>query len=82
MWYDMTQSDILFIERSHRFCAKYIQSIGARTRTHIALGLLGLYFIEAEIDKKKVNSIRSVVSFRAVFMYKRNVSFPLMHVPQ
>ena len=54
MWYDMTQSDILFNERTHRFCVKYMQSIGTRTRTHIALGLLGLYSVEAEIDKKKL----------------------------
>ena len=54
MWYDMKKSDILFIERTHRFCVKYIQSIGARTRTHIALGLLGLFSIESEIDKKKL----------------------------
>ena len=54
MWYNMTQSDILFIERTHRFCVKFIQSIGTRTRTHIALGLLGLYSVEAEIDKKKL----------------------------
>ena len=53
MWYNMTKTNISLIEKSHRFCVKYIQSIGTRTRTHIALGLLGLYTMEAEIDKKK-----------------------------
>ena len=52
LWYDMTKSDIMFIERTYRFCVKYIQSIEARTRTHIALGLLGYSLLKQKSIKK------------------------------
>jgi hypothetical protein len=54
MWFDINQSSMLYLERSHRFCIKFMQNIGKRTRTDIALGLLCFLPISAEIDKKKL----------------------------
>ena len=54
MLYNLTSSDVDLLERSHRYCIKYMQGLPNRTRTIIALGLLGLYPIEAEIDLKKL----------------------------
>ena len=54
LWYNLTDSEILFLERSHRFCVKYIQCLSKRTRTDIALGLLEVYSMTAEIDKRKM----------------------------
>ena len=54
IWYNLTASDILYLERSHRFCLKYMQGITKRTRTDIARGLLKCYALASEIDKRKL----------------------------
>lgn len=54
-WYHLTESNILYLERAHRFCIKYSQSLGIRTRTDIALSLLGAHTLESEIDARKLS---------------------------
>ena len=53
-WFDLTESEILSLERAHRFCVKHMQSLSKRTRTDAALSLLGVYPIELEIDSRKL----------------------------
>ena len=50
-WEALRRSDILFLEGAHRFCVKYMQGLNIRTRTDIALSLLGayMYSIESEL---------------------------------
>ena len=54
LWDKVTQSDILKLEKAHRFCLKSVQSIPKRSRTVITLSLLGAKPIEYEIDKRKL----------------------------
>ena len=51
----LSHSNILKLERAHRFCVKYIQGLNTRTRTDIALSLMGIHAIESEIDFMKLN---------------------------
>ena len=53
-WFDLTESEILSLERAHRFCVKHMQSLSKRTRTDAALSLLGVFPIELEIDSRKL----------------------------
>ena len=53
-WFCLTASQILILERAHRFCVKFMQGLNIRTRTDAALSLLGIYSIESEIDFKKL----------------------------
>ena len=54
-WCNLTGGNILLLKRAHRFYIKYMQGFSIRTRTDIALGLLGVYSLESEIDFKKLN---------------------------
>ena len=53
-WNNLTESQILTLERAHRYCIKYMQGLPRQTRTDIALSLLGVYTIQSEIDFKKL----------------------------
>ena len=50
----LTANNLLTLERAHRFCVKYMQSLGRRTRTDIAPGLLGIFPLEIEIEIRKL----------------------------
>ena len=54
-WSQLSVSNIIHLERAHRFCIKYMQGFGIRTRTDVALGLLGVLPLESEVDFKKLN---------------------------
>ena len=53
-WASLSPAELITLERGHRFCIKHMQSLGVYTRTDIALGLLGMFPIEAEIDLRKL----------------------------
>ena len=53
-WCPLTASNLLTLERAHRFCVKHLQSLGRRTHTDIALGLLGIIPLEIEIEIRKL----------------------------
>ena len=42
-WDNLSDTDLLTLERAHRFCVKHMQSLSTRTRTDTALSLL-VYF--------------------------------------
>ena len=42
-WSSLTLSQLLILERAHRFCVRYIQGLNTRTQTDIALSLLGIF---------------------------------------
>ena len=62
-WSQLTETDILTMERVHRYCIKYLQGlrIRTRTRTDIALSLIGANTVESEIDLKKNDFIWTVL---------------------
>ena len=51
---NITESDIVTLERSHRFCIKRMQSLGMQTRTIVALSLMGIFPLETEIGFRKL----------------------------
>ena len=53
-WHDISNSDLLLLERSHRFCVKSIQNIDRGTRSCVALSLLGSRSLEKDIQKRKL----------------------------
>ena len=53
-WHDISNSDLLSLERSHRFCVKSIQNIDRCTRSCVALSLLGSRSLEKDIQKRKL----------------------------
>ena len=50
----MTESDVLSMERAHRFCIKFMQGLQRRTRIDIALSIISIYSVESEIDFRKL----------------------------
>ena len=55
LWNNMTEKELLSIERSVRHSAKRIQGLEPNTRSEAALGsLVGLWSMEGQIDKAKL----------------------------
>ena len=50
----MTESDVLTMERAHRFCIKYVYGLHRWTRTETCFSIIAIYFSECEIDFKKL----------------------------
>jgi hypothetical protein len=47
LWNSLLKGETLELERLHRFSAKRIQHFHKRTRSIIAIGMLGWYSLEA-----------------------------------
>lgn len=54
VWYNLNETDILLLERAHRYCVKYMQNLRLRCRTDVALSLLGIWSLESEINYRKL----------------------------
>lgn len=54
LWNDIVPCQAEMLEKSHRFCIKYMQSLPNRTRTDVALSLLGCNPVITDIDYKKL----------------------------
>ena len=53
-WSNLSNADILSLERANRYCIKYMQGLPRITRTDIALSLVGSHSLESEIDSRKL----------------------------
>ena len=62
LWHD--------INRTHKFCIKYIQCIDRSTRSDIALSLLGCRSLESEIDFKKLTLLGQLCRLSTDFLAK------------
>lgn len=62
VWSNMTESDILTLERVNRFAAKRAQGLAITTMSEAAIGSLGLWTIEGSIDKKKLLFLRTLIN--------------------
>ncbi|MCG8044308.1 MAG: reverse transcriptase family protein, partial [Candidatus Thiodiazotropha endolucinida] len=71
MWMNITHSDMLKLERSHRLCLKAIQCVDRQTRTTVALGLIGSINIQYEIEKRKANLFGQLCRLDPHFAVKR-----------
>jgi hypothetical protein len=54
LWCNINDSQILKLERVHRQCLKFMQSMPQSTRTDVALSCIGIFPVENEIDKRKL----------------------------
>ena len=54
LWHNMTRTDIEILEKFTRLAAKSIQKFPIRTRTDIALGMLGWLPMRARIEQRKL----------------------------
>ena len=70
LWGNICKSNMLKLERAHRFCIKYIQSVSKYTKTYIALSMLGCLPIEAEINKRKLIFLGQLCQVRYKFSCK------------
>ena len=53
-WCNLTESEILSLERAQRFCIKHMQSLSTCTRTDDALSVFSVFPIEVEIEFRKL----------------------------
>ena len=53
LWNNITNNEMLLLERAHRYVCKYVQGLPKLTRTHKCITLLGWTSIECYIDSKK-----------------------------
>ena len=53
-WSNITESDLLTMERTHRCCIKFMHGLHRQTRNDIALSIKSIYSIESEIDFRKL----------------------------
>ena len=89
LWQPISASSLSQLEIAHHFCVKSAQSLPTRTRSDMALGLLGTQSIEAYIDTQKLRFLgtlcnappNSMVS--TVFLYRcfqwRHSTTPVHH---
>ena len=70
LWNDISKTQLVKLERSHKFCIKYIQSIDRTTRSDIAMSLLGCKSLESEIDFKKLTLLGQLCHLSSDFLSK------------
>ena len=70
LWSDLSQSQLLRLERSHRFCIKSIQNVSLVTRTDVALSMLGCFPLIREIDYRKLTFFGQVCNLPSTFLAK------------
>ena len=54
LWYEMTMSNVLKLEKLVRLFAKHLQHLPFFTRTDMALSMLGWHSMQTEVDKRKL----------------------------
>ena len=70
-WHDISNSDLLLLERSHRICVKSIQNIDRCTRSCVALSLLGSLSLEKDIQKRKLILFGQLCRLDLFYTFKR-----------
>ena len=83
LWNNITQTDMAHLEATHHFWLKRIQNLPVRTRSDMAIGLLGFTSLSAYIDLQKLlfmgslcrlqsTDVASQVFIRRLFQFKNN----------
>ena len=62
LWYNISRTEELMIERCQRFCAKCIQHLSRRARSDICCPMLGLLPLCSYIDGMKLNFFRRLMA--------------------
>ena len=70
-WNNLSSSDVLCLERAHRFCIKFMQFLPFNTRTDIALSMVSMNSIESEIDRRKLTFLGQLCNLYIEYFAKR-----------
>ena len=73
VWSQLSPTQLSTLERAHRFCVKFMQSLPRNTDTDVTLSLLGLNSIELEIDYRKMvfwGRLPSDCTIKQIFMHR------------
>ena len=79
LWDNLSHKHLYMLERAHRFCVKYMQSLPRRTNTDLALSLLNLYNIEREIDYRKLMFFRQLCCLPSAYRTKNVFLYRLLN---
>lgn len=71
LWSMISATDIEHLERSHRFCAKYIQSLPSHVSTDIVLCSLDMPCIECIIDQRKLLFLGQLCRLSNLYLAKQ-----------
>jgi exonuclease III len=71
LWSNLPENSMLCLERVHHFCVKVLQGLPKRTRSDIALGLLGLGPLESYIHKRKLTFLGALCNLKRDCVVKR-----------
>ena len=62
LWYSLSNTEYVMLERFQRFCAKKLQHFSRQTRSSICCSMLGLQSVESHIDACKLKFLRRLVT--------------------
>ena len=71
LWGNLSQSDSLLLERSHRLCIKSMQNMDRNTRTCVALSLFGTSSLKYVIHKRKLTLFGQLCRLDTFYAAKR-----------
>ena len=77
LWSRLTASDVLKLERCKRMFAKAIQKLPQRTRTDMALSMLGWLPIIQEVDKRKLSFLHKLCTMPTYLLSRKIFSYRL-----
>ena len=80
LWSNLNKNHITSLERAHRFCIKFMQSLPKSTSTDVCLALIGMYPIEAEIDYRKLIFLGQLCHLPGGFRAKEIFIHRLIHI--
>ena len=70
LWSDISRAEILSLEQAQRKCIRFMQGISNKTRSDIALSLLGCKVIESVIDYRKLIFFGQLCSLDVKYLAK------------
>jgi hypothetical protein len=71
LWNNLTNNEMLLLERAHRYVCKYVHGLPKLTRTHKCITLLGWTTIECYIDSKKLLFLGRLCNMPSRFLPKQ-----------
>ena len=79
LWNYITGSNMLALERSHRFCVKFSQKLPPSAKNDISLFSLGVCSIESVIDYKKLQLLGQLCRLPCYYLAKKIFVYRLIH---
>ena len=77
LWNGLTVDSKVRLERMHRFCMKIAQGLNDRVRTDMVMALIGMHPIMAEIEKRKLLFLGSILRLPSEDISKKILVFKM-----